>query len=71
MARRHVDKYRGPASEPHKHRGHFRGDGIAKRGYSEADAKDLAERITKDPRRPDQSAYPCDLCPAWHIGRTR
>jgi len=67
--RHHVDRYGGPASEPHKHRGHFRSDGIAKRSYLEWRARSMAERRSTE--AVPLNAYPCpeDWCDAWHIGR--
>lgn len=45
---------------------HFRQDGKPKKAYTEAEAK-VQEELTHGA----MSAYKCDFCSHWHVGKTK
>lgn len=68
--RRHRDKYGGLVSHARQHRGHFNGSGIVKRAYPQAEAERRAMAASERSGL-NIVAYPCQVCPSWHIGQRR
>lgn len=62
------DKYRSLTPNRRKHRDHYKSSGVVKRTYSEAEARRAAHQLSKREPNKKVSAYPCSVCPWWHVG---